>query len=91
MKTDFYTKCILTVIAIALVWQCLQSAASPRVVLAQQQSVEQRVVISGYVDPISRQVIGLSRYGVPVAVAAPLDDQPGSFAAVRVAEKARPK
>ena len=45
MTTDLYTKLALTVIALCLLWQCVQSVISPRASSAQS---DQRVIITGY-------------------------------------------
>ena len=59
MKVDLYTKLVLTVIALCLVWQCaFQMAATP--VSAQPVGDGQPVVITGI------QIPGLD--GVPVRV-----------------------
>jgi hypothetical protein len=53
--TDTYTKTILTVIACALVYLCVESSISPRIASAQGPLTlgtnEQRVVITGFVVP----------------------------------------
>ena len=46
MKIDFYTKAVLTVIAGALLWNCVQNAIFPRTVTAQAEG-PQRVIIVG--------------------------------------------
>ena len=46
MTTDLYTKIALTVIALCLLCQCVQSVISPRASSAQ---TDQRVIITGYV------------------------------------------
>jgi len=50
MKPDLYTKSVLTIIAVLLLWQCLQRISNPSVVSAQE--VPQPVVIVG-VSPFS--------------------------------------
>ena len=45
MKSDLYTKTVLTVIAIALCVLCFRDVINPRAVSAQAQN--QRVIISG--------------------------------------------
>jgi hypothetical protein len=45
MKIDLYTKSILTVIAAALVWTCVQNAVIPRTVSA--QGTQRVVIVSG--------------------------------------------
>ena len=42
---DRYTKTVLTVIALCLLWQCVESLISPRASAAQS---DQRVIITGY-------------------------------------------
>jgi len=93
MKTDLYTKCILTVIAIALLWQCVQNTAAPKVVFAQQPPFPSRVVISGYeigAPEISGRAKPLDDRGLPVAVLFPLEGHQ-SNAAIRTSAKPQPK
>jgi hypothetical protein len=67
MITDHYTKSMLTVIAGALLWLCLDTAVHPRMVSAQG---EQRVVITGIeivrgrgTGEIPVKLIGGAKYG----------------------------
>jgi hypothetical protein len=58
MRTDTYTQFVLTIIALALVWLCVQNTVSPKIVSAQQQPQqaigqgpgESLVIISGFVN-----------------------------------------
>ena len=68
MKTDTYTKFILTIIAGALLYMCVQKATSPPIVSAQTLSQnEQRVVITGYLSA-DGSVIRPAKGGLPVSV-----------------------
>jgi hypothetical protein len=51
MKSDLYTKTVLTVIAAALVFLCVQHLLTPSPVLAQQL---QKVILVGY-DTVARE------------------------------------
>jgi hypothetical protein len=63
MTTDRYTKFILTVIALCLVWLCATS--SPRVVKAQKDSVQHIVI-----DDVDAIITG---DGLPVHVTGPIE------------------
>jgi hypothetical protein len=52
MKTDAYTKSVLTVIAASLLWLCLENVVHPRAVSAQNAL---RVVIVGIDDDHSKE------------------------------------
>jgi hypothetical protein len=62
MRTDFYTKTILTVIATCLVWLCIQPMVSPEPASAQSA---QRVVIVG-IDDIS--LLANGKPALPVTI-----------------------
>jgi hypothetical protein len=48
MKTDLYTKAVLTLIAVALLWTCVQNTIFPRSVSAQAQRAQpQKVILVG--------------------------------------------
>ena len=74
MKIDAYTKAVLTVIALCLLWQCaFQAMATP--VSAQRVGDGQAVVITGIkipgLDGLPVRVTGAARYEQPKQVAAP--------------------
>jgi hypothetical protein len=62
MKTDFYTKMILTLIAACLAWMCIQPVFSPEPASAQ---TTQRVVIVG-IDGI--QLLAKGQPALPVKI-----------------------
>ena len=62
MKTDVYTKIILTVIATCLAWLCVQPLLSPKPMAAQSA---QRVVIVG-IDGI--QLLASGKPALPVKI-----------------------
>jgi hypothetical protein len=73
MRSDSYTKFVLTVIAACLVWLALGGPAILTVAHAQRSSGHDRVVISGWVDEAGKEHAlsdpGRSNIpGVPVAV-----------------------
>jgi len=83
MKSDLYTKSVLTVIAVALVYLCAERMMSPQAASAQ---AEQRVLITGYYDSIGIGAVRrLGPNGLPVGIAYPLTGQSG--AAVRTSTK----
>ena len=47
IKLDLYTKSILTLIAAALIFICVQNALSPGVAAAQTPQTAQRVILNG--------------------------------------------
>lgn len=47
MKTDLYTKSVLTVIAASLLWLAIQNSVFPRPVAAQIGTGVQKVVVAG--------------------------------------------
>jgi hypothetical protein len=59
MRIDVYTKAVLTVIALCLVYLCIDRAASGSPVQAQegqfQRQLLQRVVIAGWLDSEGRE------------------------------------
>lgn len=72
MKSDFYTKAVLTVIAICLVWISIGPVVFPRPVEAQNQNPTM-VKVSGFTSEALSQLImtsspGLSQTGVPVVI-----------------------
>lgn len=70
MKPDLYTKFVLTVIAVSLVYLCIWHSFSTRVVSA---AGEQPVVIAGFLNSdMGGAVTRLGRNGLPVAVTSPL-------------------
>lgn len=50
MRVDLYTKFVLTVIAVSLLWLCVDTLVHPRTT-ALAQGGSQRVVIVGIEDP----------------------------------------
>jgi hypothetical protein len=75
MRIDIYTKAVLTVIAGALIWLCVQNSLSPQVVSASrvigQQVSESRVIISGFQISEgggSQTVQRLDGNGLPVTI-----------------------
>jgi len=67
MKTDIYTKSVLTIIAGALIYLCVQNA-TPKIVSAQTLSQnEQRVVITGFLRA-DGSITRLDKSGLPVAI-----------------------
>ncbi len=56
MKTDLYTKTVLTVIAVSLLWLAIENSLFPRPVAAQIGAGIQKVVVAG-IEP-----------GLPVAL-----------------------
>jgi len=83
MRTDLYTKSILTIIAVALLWLCAQNALSPKVALAQPS--DQRVILAGYLDSSGKQR-PVTEYGLPVAIWSPLETQPASQGTLRTSK-----
>jgi len=72
MKPDLYTKAVLTVIAVCLVWISIGNVVFPRPVEAQNQNPT-LVKVSGFTSDALSQLImtsspGLSQTGVPVVV-----------------------
>ena len=72
MRSDSYTKFVLTVIAACLVWLALGGPAILTVAHAQRSSGYDRVVISGWVDGSGKEhnlsdPAGAGVPGVPVA------------------------
>jgi hypothetical protein len=66
MKTDMYTKAVLTVIAVALVWIGL---GGPHVMPAAHAQSDQHVYIAGWVDHMrdgTPYVVKLDERGLPV-------------------------
>jgi hypothetical protein len=73
VRSDLYTKFVLTVIAACLVWLALGGPAFLTVAHAQRSSGYDRVVISGWVDGTGKEHVlsdpaGANIPGVPVAV-----------------------
>lgn len=75
MKTDLYTKSVLTIIAVALAYLCVERAMFPQVASAQ---AGQKVLITGYHDSSGMGTVRrLGPTGLPVAIAYPVTGQPG--------------
>jgi hypothetical protein len=73
MRVDGYTKFVLTVIAVCLLWLSLGGPALFTVAQAQMPGPPERVLISGWVDASGgvhslSQPAGANVPGVPVAV-----------------------
>lgn len=71
IQIDWYTRCVLTVIAVCLVWMCFGS--SKVVTPLEAQANQQRVLVAGWVD-VEGYVHQFARQGASVnkAEAAPL-------------------
>jgi hypothetical protein len=65
MKTDLYTKSVLTLIAVALLWLCIQNAVSPRTVSAQGVLPQRVVIVGENGQPLNMQ------FGIPVSIINP--------------------
>jgi len=63
IRSDFYTRAVLTVIAVCLVILCTQSLRAPIPVYAQTGAAGQKVIIAGF-DPAA-----LKSGGIPVWLA----------------------
>ena len=69
MRIDFYTKCVLTVIALCLVWLSLGGPTILPAALAQPLPGGERVLLAGWVDEAGYiHKFGANRRGMPVSV-----------------------
>jgi hypothetical protein len=50
MRVDIYTKAILTIIAVCLLWLCLRGTTVIPVAEAQTSSATQKVHVAGWID-----------------------------------------
>lgn len=73
LRTDLYTKVILTVIAVCLVVLCLKPMRSPAPAFAQTVGGTQRVIIAGFDATALREGVPVwiagGKGSVPVAIA----------------------
>jgi hypothetical protein len=66
MRSDLYTKSVLTIIAASLVWLCIQNAVQPRTVSAQEPA---KVILAGIeLPPEANTFTPRSRTTLPVTI-----------------------